>query len=84
MYINDRIIYNINQDIRLLERNKELSFKNNHTEKYLAILDELEKKNKILNIFIHQKERTKIKIDREYYSNIQIETNYNDYLSNFK
>ena len=76
-----------------------LSLKNNDNERYLAILDELKKIHKILNMYILKKEELKIKNKRrEYlYGNksyssdivkeqekaIKIKTNYNVYLSNF-
>lgn len=97
-YIYERTIQKIKYDIEILERNKELSLKNNDNERYLAILDELKKIHKILNMYILKKEELKIKNKtREYlYGNksssdivkeqekaIQIKTNYNVYLSNF-
>ena len=51
----DRIIYNIKNDIKILERNKEISLINNNYKNYCNIKKELESKYKILNIFMEQK-----------------------------
>lgn len=58
--IYDGIIQKIKNDIEILERNKELSLKNNDNERYLAILDELKKIHKILNMYILKNEELKI------------------------
>lgn len=51
----DRIIYNIKNEIRILERNKEISLINTNYKKYCNIKKQLESKYKILNIFMEQK-----------------------------
>lgn len=87
------VIKSIEKDIRILQRNKELSLKNNDNERYSAIIKELEEKSKEIDYWISLSERTKIALynsetKRKYLygdgKKEEIKTKYNDYyLSNF-